>query len=138
MNAVEVMNFFDKVSNGTGLSVQFQESISPLNELNLKDQKVLEEARAWLNLRAVRNTSGPYGERDDKKGVLISMTRTEETFHVYEKIVNEKDKPIKGDALIKDEVICKTYTNSASAMTAVIKSIKKYCPERAHEFIKFS
>lgn len=106
--------------------------------MNLKDQKVLEEARAWLNLRAVRNTSGPYGERDDKKGVLISMTRTEETFHVYEKIVNEKDKPIKGDALIKDEVICKTYTNSASAMTAVIKSIKKYYPERAHEFIKFS
>lgn len=138
MNAVEVMNFFDKVSNGTGLSVQFQESISPLNELNLKDKEIIDNARGWLNLRVIRKTSGPYGERDDKKGVLISMTKLEKTFYVYEKIVNDKDKQVKGNTLTKDEVSCKTYLNSAIALKSIIQSIKKYCPERAHEFIKFS
>ena len=138
MNVVEVANFFDEVDNGSGLSVQFRKSISPLNELNLKDQKVLEEARAWLNLSAVRSTSGPYGGRNDEKGVLISMTKIGQEFYVYEKIVQDKDKPAQGHTLIKDEVVCKIYPNSASAMTPIIQSIKKYCPERAHEFIKFS
>lgn len=106
--------------------------------MNLKDQEIIDNARGWLNLRAVRKTSGPYGERDDKQGVLISMTKLEQTFYVYEKIVNDKDKQVKGNTLIKNEVTCKTYLNSATALKHIIQSIKKYCPERAYEFIKFS
>ena len=56
----------------------------------------------------------------------------------YEKIIQDKDKPIKGNALVKDEAISKIYDSSSSAMTHIIKSIKKYCPKRAHEFVIFS
>ena len=136
MNTVDVANFFDDVSYGKGLLVQFQKSITPLSAEIIKDQKILDEARAWLNLKAVTNP-GPYNEYGTN-GVLISMTRIGQRFYVYEKIIQDKDKPIKGNALVKDEVICKTYESSSSAMTHIIKSIKKYCPKRAHEFIKFS
>lgn len=136
MNTVDVANFFDNVSCGKGLLVQFQKSIAPLNEAIIRDQKILDEARAWLNLKAVTNP-GPYNEYGTN-GILISMTRIGQRFYVYEKIIQDKDKPIKGNALVKDEVICKTYENSSSAMIHIIKSIKKYCPKRAHEFIKFS
>nr|DAE74944.1 MAG TPA: hypothetical protein [Caudoviricetes sp.] len=132
MNTVDVANFFDNVSYGKGLLVQFQKSITPLSELNLKDQKILDEARAWLNLRAI----SAYPGRDE--GVLISMTKIGQRFYVYEKIIQDKDRPEKGNTLVKDEIVCKTYENSGSAMAPIIKSIKKYCPSRAHEFITFA
>jgi hypothetical protein len=133
MNTVDVANFFDNVSYGKGLLVQFKKSITPLSELNLKDQKILDEAGAWLNLRAVTSYVGGH-----EKGVLISMSRIGQRFYVYEKIIQDKDRPEKGNTLVKDEVVCKTYESSSSAMAPIIKSIKKYCPDRAHEFIKFA
>lgn len=134
MNTIDVANFFDNVSYGKEISVQFKKSITPLSELNLKDQKILDEARAWLNLYAVRAS---YGS-EYRKGALISMTRIDQNYYVYEKIVNDEDKQVNGNSLVKDEVICKTYDNSASAMSAIIKSLKKYGLDWIHEFIKFS
>ena len=136
MNTVDVANFFDDVNCGKGISVQFKKSIAPLSESIVKDQKILDEAKAWLNLKAVTNP-GPYNEYGTN-GILISMTRIGQRFYVYEKIIQDKDKPIKGNALVKDEAISKIYDNSSSAMTHIIKSIKKYCPKRAHEFVIFS
>ena len=137
MNTVDVANFFDNVSCGKEISIQFKKSITPLSELNLKDQKILDEAQAWLNLYAVR---AAYGS-EYRKGVLISMTKISETYYVYEKTVNNEDKSAKGNTLVKDEIICnicRTYSNSASAMSAIIKSLKKYGPDWIHEFVKFS
>lgn len=136
MNTVDVANFFDDVNCGKGISVQFKKSIAPLSESIVKDQKILDEAKAWLNLKAVTNP-GPYNEYGTN-GILISMTRIGQRFYVYEKIIQDKDKPIKGNALVKDEAISKIYDSSSSAMTHIIKSIKKYCPKRAYEFIIFS
>lgn len=102
----------------------------------VKDQKILDEAKAWLNLKAITNP-GPYNEYGTN-GILISMTRIGQRFYVYEKIIQDKDKPIKGNALVKDEAISKIYDSNSSAMTHIIKFIKKYCPKRAHEFIIFS
>ncbi len=136
MNTVDVANFFDAVSCCKGISVQFKKSIVPLSESIVKDQKILDEAKAWLNLKAVTNP-GPYNEYGTN-GILISMTRIGQRFYVYEKIIQDKDKPIKGNALVKDEAISKIYDSSSSAMTHIIKSIKKYCPKRAHEFVIFS
>lgn len=136
MNTVDVANFFDDINCGKGISVQFKKSIIPLSESMVKDQKILDEAKAWLNLKAITNP-GPYNEYGTN-GILISMTRIGQRFYVYEKIIQDKDKPIKGNALVKDEVISKIYDNNSSAMTHIIKSIKKYCPKRAHEFIIFS
>ena len=136
MNTVDVTNFFDDVNCGKGISVQFKKSIAPLSESIVKDQKILDEAKAWLNLKAVTNP-GPYNEYGTN-GILISMTRIDQRFYVYEKIIQDKEKPIKGNALVKDEVISKIYYSSSSAMTYIIKSIKKHCPKRAHEFIIFS
>ena len=136
MNTVDVANFFDDVNCEKGISVQFKKSIAPLSESIVKDQKILDEAKAWLNLKAVTNP-GPYNEYGTN-GILISMTRIDQRFYVYEKIIQDKDKPIKGNALVKDEAISKIYDSSSSAMTHIIKSIKKYCPKRAHEFIIFS
>ena len=136
MNTVDVANFFDDVNCGKGISVQFKKSINPLSESMVKDQKILDEAKAWLNLRAITNP-GPYNEYGTN-GILISMTRIGQRFYVYEKIIQDKDKPIKGNALVKDEAISKIYDSNSSAMTHIIKSIKKYCPKRAHEFIIFS
>lgn len=113
-----------------------KKSIAPLSESIVKDQKILDEAKAWLNLKAV-TTPGPYNEYGTN-GILISMTRIGQRFYVYEKIIQDKDKPIKGNALVKDEAISKIYDSSSSAMTHIIKSIKKYCPKRAHEFVIFS
>ena len=135
MNTVDVANFFDDVNCGKG-SVQFKKSITPLSESMVKDQKILDEAKAWLNLKAITNP-GPYNEYGTN-GILISMTRIGQRFYVYEKIIQDKDKPIKGNALVKDEAISKIYDSNSSAMTHIIKSIKKYCPKRAHEFIIFS
>lgn len=126
--------FFDDVNCGKGISVQFKKSIAPLSESIVKDQKILDEAKAWFNLKAITNP-GPY---NGTNGILISMTRIGQRFYVYEKIIQDKDKPIKGNALVKDEAISKIYDSSSSAMTHIIKSIKKYCPKRAHEFIIFS
>jgi hypothetical protein len=137
MNTVDVANFFDNVSCGREISIQFKKSITPLSELNLKDQKILDEAQAWLNLYAVR---AAYGS-EYRKGVLISMTKISETYYVYEKTVNDEGKSAKGNTLVKDEIICnicRTYSNSASAMSAIIKSLKKYGPDWIHEFVKFS
>ena len=136
MNTVDVANFFDDVNCGKGISVQFKKSITPLSESMVKDQKILDEAKAWLNLKAITNP-GPYNEYGTN-GILISMTRIGQRFYVYEKIIQDKDKPIKGNALVKDEAIRKIYDSNSSAMTHIIKSIKKYCPKRAHEFIIFS
>lgn len=136
MNIVDVANFFDDVNCGKGISVQFKKSITPLSESMVKDQKILDEAKAWLNLKAITNP-GPYNEYGTN-GILISMTRIGQRFYVYEKIIQDKDKPIKGNALVKDEAISKIYDSNSSAMTHIIKSIKKYCPKRAHEFIIFS
>ena len=136
MNTVDVANFFDDVNCGKGISVQFKKSINPLSESMVKDQKILDEAKAWLNLKAITNP-GPYNEYGTN-GILISMTRIGQRFYVYEKIIQDKDKPIKGNALVKDEAISKIYDSNSSAMTHIIKSIKKYCPKRAHEFIIFS
>lgn len=133
MNTVDVANFFDDVNCGKGISVQFKKSITPLSESMVKDQKILDEAKAWLNL----TNPGPYNEYGTN-GILISMTRIGQRFYVYEKIIQDKDKPIKGNALVKDEAISKIYDSNSSAMTHIIKSIKKYCPKRAHEFIIFS
>lgn len=134
MNTVDVANFFDDVNCGKGISVQFEKSITPLSGLNLKDQKILDEARGWLNLHAVRAACGS----EERKGVLISMTKIAETYYVYEKNVNDEDKPTKGNTLVKDYVICKTYGNSASAMSAIIKSLKKYGSDWVQKFVKFS
>lgn len=134
MNTVDVANFFDDVNCGKGISVQFKKSITPLSESMVKDQKILDEAKAWLNLKAITNP-GPY---NGTNGILISMTRIGQRFYVYEKIIQDKDKPIKGNALVKDEAISKIYDSNSSAMTHIIKSIKRYCPKRAHEFIIFS
>lgn len=136
MNTVDVANFFDDVNCGKGISVQFKKSITPLSKSMVKDQKILDEAKAWLNLKAITNP-GPYNEYGTN-GILISMTRIGQRFYVYEKIIQDKDKPIKGNALVKDEAISKIYDSNSSAMTHIIKSIKKYCPKRAHEFIIFS
>lgn len=136
MNTVDVANFFEGVNCGKGISVQFKKSIAPLSESIVNDQKILDEAKAWLNLKAVTNP-GPYNEYGTN-GILISMTRIGQRFYVYEKIIQDKDKPIKGNALVKDEAISKIYDSSSSAMTHIIKSIKKYCPKRAHEFVIFS
>ena len=136
MNDVEIKNFFDEIASGSGLSVKFKKSLTPIEKLNLNEQEVIEKADVWLNVKAVRNLSGPYGVATDEKGVLISMTKIAETYYVYEKIVNDEDKSTKENTLVKDEVICKTYDNSTSAIGAIIKSIKKYCPERANEFIE--
>lgn len=136
MNTVDVANFFDDVNCGKGISVQFKKSITPLSKSMVKDQKILDEAKAWLNLKAITNP-GPYNEYGTN-GILISMTRIGQRFYVYEKIIQDKDKPIKGNALVKDESISKIYDSNSSAMTHIIKSIKKYCPKRAHEFITFS
>lgn len=136
MNTVDVANFFDDANCGKGISVQFKKSIAPLSESIVKDQKILDEAKAWLNLKAVTNP-GPYNEYGTN-GILISMTRIGQRFYVYEKIIQDKDKPIKGNALVKDKAISKIYDSSSSAMTHIIKSIKKYCPKRAHEFVIFS
>lgn len=136
MNTVDVANFFDDVNCGKGISVQFKKSITPLSESMVKDQKILDEAKSWLNLKAITNP-GPYNEYGTN-GILISMTRIGQRFYVYEKIIQDKDKPIKGNALVKDEAISKIYDSNSSAMTHIIKSIKKYCPKRAHEFIIFS
>lgn len=136
MNTVDVANFFDDVNCGKDISVQFKKSIIPLSESMVKDQKILDEAKAWLNLKAITNP-GPYNEYGTN-GILISMTRIGQRFYVYEKIIQDKDKPIKGNALVKDEAISKIYDSNSSAMTHIIKSIKKYCPKRAHEFIIFS
>lgn len=136
MNTVDVANFFDDVNCGKGISVQFKKSITPLSESMVKDQKILDEAKAWLNLKAITNP-GSYNEYGTN-GILISMTRIGQRFYVYEKIIQDKDKPIKGNALVKDEAISKIYDSNSSAMTHIIKSIKKYCPKRAHEFIIFS
>lgn len=122
MNTVDVANFFDDVNCGKGISVQFKKSIAPLSESIVKDQKILDEAKAWLNLKAVTNP-GPYNEYGTN-GILISMTRIGQRFYVYEKIIQDKDKPIKGNALVKDEAISKIYDSSSSAMTHIIKSIK--------------
>lgn len=138
MNDVEIKNFFDEVADGSALSVKFKKSLTPIEKLNLNEQEVIGKADVWLNVKAVRNLRSPYGVTTDEKGVLISMTKTVETYYVYEKIVNDEDKSAKENTLVKDEVICKTYDNSTSAISAIIKSIKKYCPERAHEFIEFS
>ena len=135
MNTVDVANFFDDVNCGKGISVQFKKSITPLSKSMVKDQKILDEAKAWLNLKAITNP-GPYNEYGTN-GILISMTRMGQRFYVYEKIIQDKDKPIKGNALVKDEAISKIYDSNSSAMTHIIKSIKKYCPKRAHEFIIF-
>lgn len=135
MNTVDVANFFDDVNCGKGISVQFKKSITPLSKSMVKDQKILDEAKAWLNLKAITNP-GPYNEYGTN-GILISMTRISQRFYVYEKIIQDKDKPIKGNALVKDEAISKIYDSNSSAMTHIIKSIKKYCPKRAHEFIIF-
>lgn len=136
MNTVDVANFFDDVNCGKGISVQFKKSITPLSKSMVKDQKILDEAKAWLKLKAITNP-GPYNEYGTN-GILISMTRIGQRFYVYEKIIQDKDKPIKGNALVKDEAISKIYDSNSSAMTHIIKSIKKYCPKRAHEFIIFS
>lgn len=136
MNTVDVANFFDDVNCGKGISVQFKKSITPLSKSMVKDQKILDEAKAWLNLKAITNP-GPYNEYGTN-GILISMTRIGQRFYVYEKIIQDKDKPIKENALVKDEAISKIYDSNSSAMTHIIKSIKKYCPKRAHEFIIFS
>lgn len=136
MNTVDVANFFDDINCGKGISVQFEKSFTPLNKSMVKDQKILDEAKAWLNLKAITNP-GPYNEYGTN-GILISMTRIGQRFYVYEKIIQDKDKPIKGNALVKDEAISKIYDSNSSAMTHIIKSIKKYCPKRAHEFIIFS
>lgn len=136
MNTVDVANFFDDVNCGKGISVQFKKSITPLSKSMVKDQKILDEAKAWLNLKAITNP-GPYNEYGTN-GILISMTRIGQRFYVYEKIIQDKDKPIKGNALVKDEAISKIYDSNSSAMTHIIKSIKKYCPKKAHEFIIFS
>lgn len=55
MNTVDVANFFDDVNCGKGISVQFKKSIIPLSESMVKDQKILDEAKAWLNLKAITN-----------------------------------------------------------------------------------
>ena len=136
MNDVEIKKFFDEVASGSGVSVKFKKSLTPIEKLNLNEQEVLGKADVWLNVKAVRNLRSPYGVTTDEKGVLISMTKIAETYYVYEKIVNDEDKSAKGNALLREEVICKTYGNSTSAIGAIIKSIKKYCPERAHEFIE--
>lgn len=138
MNDVEIKNFFDKVAGGSALSVKFKKSLTPIEKLNLNEQEVIGKADVWLNVKAVRNLRSPYGVTTDEKGVLISMTKIAETYYVYEKIVNDEYKSAKENTLVKDEVICKTYDNSTSVISAIIKSIKKYCPERAHEFIEFS
>lgn len=122
MNTVDVANFFDDVNCGKGISVQFKKSITPLSESMVKDQKILDEAKAWLNLKAITNP-GPYNEYGTN-GILISMTRIGQRFYVYEKIIQDKDKPIKGNALVKDEAISKIYDSNSSAMTHIIKSIK--------------
>lgn len=127
MNTVDVANFFDDVNCGKGISVQFKKSITPLSKSMVKDQKILDEAKAWLNLKAITNP-GPYNEYGTN-GILISMTRIGQRFYVYEKIIQDKDKPIKGNALVKDEAISKIYDSNSSAMTHIIKSIKKYCPK---------
>jgi len=120
MNTVDVANFFDDVNCGKGISVQFKKSITPLSESMVKDQKILDEAKAWLNLKAITNP-GPYNEYGTN-GILISMTRIGQRFYVYEKIIQDKDKPIKGNALVKDEAISKIYDSNSSAMTHIIKS----------------
>lgn len=61
----------------------------------VKDQKILDEAKAWLNLKVVTNP-GPYNEYGTN-GILISMTRIGQRFYVYEKIIQDKDKPTKGN-----------------------------------------
>lgn len=136
MNNVDIENFFNKANSGDGLSVKFKRNLIPIKSLNINDQKTLENAKVWLNVRAIRE-SGPYNEYP-KKGVLISLTKISETYYVYEKIVNEEDKPVKGNSLVKDEVTCRTYISSFNTINDIIKSIKKYCPEKAHEFIELS
>lgn len=80
MNTVDVANFFDDVNCGKGISVQFKKSIAPLSESIVKDQKILDEAKAWLNLKAVTNP-GPYNEYGTN-GILISMTMIGQRFYL--------------------------------------------------------
>ena len=53
MNTVDVAIFFDDVNCGKGISVQFKKSIAPLSESIVKDQKILDEAKATLKEKGI-------------------------------------------------------------------------------------
>ena len=130
MNINEVADFFDDVDNGKTPFVRFTKSINPLQEIVVND-KTLSEAKAWLNLSAVTSYMG-----GNEKGVLISMTRIDNCYLVFEKIV-DSTKQSGNNTLIKNEVLCKTYENNADAVRAIIKSITNYGRERASQLITF-
>lgn len=109
-----------------------------LPNLELRKELLKEYIVKLTNNRVVLIEDKVVRASDLTYAICQNRTRIDQRFYVYEKIIQDKEKPIKGNALVKDEVISKIYDSSSSAMTHIIKSIKKYCPKRAHEFIIFS